>query len=229
MANKVESIQRENVATPLGDDLVKFLQGQLSAGGLGFPFLQELGTSARQLVSSGGFLPGERESIVREADLSRKRSFQDIREGFGIAGSRLGSGVTNVQARGAEEFGTRLAGELGRVGKAGQALGFQGLQGAGSGLNAILQAIASQGILPPELVEKKGFLGTLGDVLKTGAGIASIFATGGASAPLVAGGAAAGGGGPASFGGQLLGGGNVVPRTDALVPPDFLTPSTFGL
>lgn len=224
MGNKVESIQRTNVATPLSQDLIALLQGQISGGTFGAgvgPLQREAGTAARQFVNSGGMpiqMDPVFEALRNQFQRGTTGGLRDIREQFGIAGARFGTGIGAGSAQflgqreadiGAQlsqialqDIQSRRQAQLGGIGLLNQI-----------GVSSIAPAfgLAGQGVLPPQLVQKKGFLGQLGDVVSTASGIigginpiagavgglAGGFLGGGGDSPV--GGGGGGGGGPFGF------------------------------
>jgi hypothetical protein len=101
---KVTPIQ--GTATPLTEDLVKSLQGELDANALGTGVggLQRgAGTAIQQFVesglkarTSGGLDPGTEAligALTRSSQVATGRQAGDLREAFGAAGSRFGSSL----------------------------------------------------------------------------------------------------------------------------------------
>lgn len=114
-------------ATPLADDVLSVLRGQLHSGGFGSglgPISREAGTSARQFVTAGvggrGGVEGFDVSplLAQLEEIQNRRTNEqvgDLRETFGITGNRFGTPLAVGEARlrsGLEaDFGAQI-GEL---------------------------------------------------------------------------------------------------------------------
>lgn len=98
MSSKPQTVQRENAATPLSQDIIQLLQGQIAEGAFGTgvgPLQREAGTAIRQFVSSGGMdLPDELErSMTQRQTNQRNVALADLGEQFGAAGAQAGSSL----------------------------------------------------------------------------------------------------------------------------------------
>jgi len=123
------NVQKEEVtsqATPLAEDFLKLLQGQLSSGAFGTgvgPLQREAGTALRQFISSlqgggaGGFeAPGGVsagagrliEGLTAESQARTERGAADLREQGGITGTRFGSSLAQGEALFRSEAGAEL-------------------------------------------------------------------------------------------------------------------------
>jgi len=175
--NEIESVQRENQATPLANQFLELLSGQISSGEIGAgvgPLQRQAGTAAQQFVNSGGGqfdISPLFKALQAQTDRGTTSGLRDLREGFGIAGNRFGTGFGAGQAQFSAQrqadldalFGnlsldtfnaeqSRLLESIGLLGD----LGTQNL--------APFVNLAGRGILEPELAEKKGLFGTIGDI-----------------------------------------------------------------
>ncbi len=87
--------------------------------GLGLtPLQREAGTAARQFVAGGGGAFDVSPLLKQLEEIQRRRvgeTTADIREGFGIAGSRFGTPVAVGQARAAGELETQFGAQVGEL------------------------------------------------------------------------------------------------------------------
>ena len=101
-------------ATPLAQDILKLLQGQLSEGAFGTgvgPLQREAGTASRQFVESGGgqFDLSPLFKALEEGQGRRtEKAVGNLREGFGITGQRFGSALATGEAELRTGMGTNL-------------------------------------------------------------------------------------------------------------------------
>lgn len=154
-----ETVQRENVATPLSGDLIDILRGQLQGGQMGLglgPLQQEAGTAARQFVNSGGGAANRAVSDLMDVQrLQRQQGLRDLGEQFGIAGSSLGTPQSVGQARFLSEAIPREQSMLSQLFLQGQQNQLSGIdilnQIAQSNLAPFL-SLAGRGIIDPDVV-----------------------------------------------------------------------------
>lgn len=108
MGPDVQTVENRNVATPLAENIVKMLQGELSAGAFQLgpgPQQRRAGTALDQFVSTleqrlGD--PNRTSELVGalETQSARRTNRQagDLREAFGAAGNRFSTGLANSEA-----------------------------------------------------------------------------------------------------------------------------------
>lgn len=189
-------------ATPLAKDILSILQGQLKEGSFGVgvgPLQQQAGTAAQQFVSSGTAGRGGTEGFDLSPLLAQLEEIQnrrvgeaagDLREGFGIAGSRFGTplavGEAKLRTDLESEFGANI-GELLRqsfesqqqrqlFAQGQQLQGINQLQTIGQGNIAPFLGLSALGISPDAFTENP-FL----SILK---GIGSFAGSPGAAPPV---------------------------------------------
>ena len=192
---RIDKVERTSQATPLAGDFLKFLQGQLSEGAFGTgvgPLQREAGTAIQQFVKSlqGQVAGGPSESLQRlltgvEAG-SRRRTETgagNLREQFGITGSRFGTPLALGEARFRAEAGEGLDRTLGLLGEQGRQFdigqllaGIQQLFGQGRENVDLFARFAELGILPEEIIAGPG----IGQQLLTGGLEIAASAAGGA-------------------------------------------------
>ena len=166
------NIQREEVtsqATPLAEDFLKILRGQLSSGAFGTgvgPLQREAGTALRQFISAlqgpGGVSEGSDrliEGLEASSAARTERSAADLREQGGITGTRFGTSLAQGEALLRSESGAALdqliggIQEQGRQFDTGQLLqAIQALFGQGEANIATTERFAGLGILPEEII-----------------------------------------------------------------------------
>ena len=190
LKNKTESIERRNNASPLADDLLSFFQQEIEGGNLGAgvgPLQRQAGTAAQQFVNSGGGqfdISPLFEAFQAQSDRGTKTGLRDLREGFGIAGNRFGTGF----GAGSAQFGAQRQADLDAfLGKLSldtfnseQSRLLQGIELLGNlGTQALepFLRLGERGILEPKLVEKKGIFGTIGDIAGAIPGIGGAVKT----------------------------------------------------
>lgn len=115
MGPKVQSVDQTNRATPLAEDFLKILQGQIDEGAFGTgvgPLQREAGTSAKQFVNSmqgapdvntagkvGDYSKRLIDSTTELSNRQTNRGAADLREAFGAAGTRYGSSLATGEGR----------------------------------------------------------------------------------------------------------------------------------
>ena len=166
-------------ATPLSEDILEILRGQIESGQLGVgvgPLGREAGTAARQFVSSGVAGRGGTEGFDLSPLLKQLETIQnrrvgeqtgDLREAFGITGQRFGTalqkGEGNLRGRLEQDFMATI-GELLRqsfesqqqrtlFGQGQQLQGINLLSGIGQRNLAPFLQLASLGINPDIFTE----------------------------------------------------------------------------
>ncbi len=219
----IENVERSSQATPLAEDFLKVLQGQLAEGAFGTgvgPLQREAGTAIRQTVSSlqgrsavdtaSQFgTEGDRLISGLETGSARRtaRSSADLTELFGAAGAgRFGTAITQGQARLQGDANASLDELIGQI-LLGQQAGRQGarqfdVQANQAGDSQLIQAIAQlfnqgQGNIAP--FQQLSLAGILPEEVIASPGIIDQLISGGlqaGSAFLGAPGAAGGAGGP---------------------------------
>lgn len=108
-------------ATPLSEDILSLLRGQISKGELGAgvgPLQREAGTAARQFVSSGGGRFDLSPLLGQLEEIQRRRvseSTGDLRESFGIAGTRFGTPLATGEGRLRRELETEFGAQTGEL------------------------------------------------------------------------------------------------------------------
>lgn len=189
------NIQREEVtsqATPLAEDFLKILQGQLSSGAFGTgvgPLQREAGTALRQFISA---LQGPRgvsegsarliEGLEASSAARTERSAADLREQGGIVGTRFGSSLAQGEALLRTESGAALDQLIGGIQETGrqfdtnallQAIGQ--LFGQGEANIGTTERFAGLGILPEEIIVSPG---TGAQIITAGTGILDALTPG---------------------------------------------------
>jgi hypothetical protein len=173
-----------NAATPAATDFVSFLQGLMDAGSLGTgvgPLQQGAGDAITNFVNtgvsriaSGGVDPGTDAligALTERSAVSTNRQAGDLREAFGAAGNRFGSGLANAEALLRGEASGNLSTTIGDILTQRQGQNEQnvlqgiGLQaGIGQSSLAPFLALLAQGLPQAENVVSPG----LGSQLLTG-------------------------------------------------------------
>lgn len=165
----VETVQPTSQATPLTEDFLKLLQGQLSSGAFGTgvgPRQREAGTALRQFIQSlqgvGGGSEGLNQLIsgIETSGAARiERGAADLREQGGILGQRFGSSLAQGEALFRSEAGAELDQTIGGLREQGRqfdtAALFQAIQGLfaqGQGNLEPFQQFSALGILPEEVI-----------------------------------------------------------------------------
>lgn len=133
MGPRTQTVDKRNQATPLTEDLVKILQGELAAGAFGTgvgplqrgagsaidKYVQALQTRATQGVNTASQVGGESEQLMdaltRRSAVNTNRSAADQREAFGAAGARFGSSLGNAESLLRAESGMNLDQVLGEI------------------------------------------------------------------------------------------------------------------
>jgi len=196
MGTKVQSVNRENQATPFSQDVIRELQGRLSGAfntGVG-PMQQEAGTAFRQFVNSGGMPQGETlEGMMPALEAVHRRGVDrnaaDMREGMGIMGTRLGSTLATGEGRyraGAEQDWQAQLAQMAQAIQQGN-LQRHGLNlGAATQMHSMAQnnilpllQFAQSGILPPEILASPN---PWMQLLTAAVGAGGAYASGGATA-----------------------------------------------
>ena len=105
---KKETVEVASQATPLAEDFLKILQGNLASGAFGTgvgPLQRESGTALRQFISAlrgpGGTSEGADRLIsgIEERGEARiERGAADLREQGGILGTRFGTSLATGEA-----------------------------------------------------------------------------------------------------------------------------------
>lgn len=198
-----EHIERSSQATPLAQDVLAQLQGELSQGAFGHGIgpaqrqstdaLTALLTSLTAERGQGGIDPtGFLDALGRRSEEFTGRQAAAQRDMFGAGGSRFGSQLgqaeTDLRRGAASDFAVTSAQSLLDAGKFNETLklqqGQQLLAGIGQlfdqgtgAINPFLQ-MASMGILPEEIVRSPNFTSQL---LNAGSRVAAAALTGGGS------------------------------------------------
>ena len=171
---RIDKVERTSQASQFSEEFLKILQGQLSGAfgtGVG-PQQREAGTAIRQFVKSlqGQVAGGPSESLQRlltgvEAGSLRRteEGAGNIREQFGITGSRFGTPLAMGEARFRAERGEGLDRTLGQLGEQGRQFdigqllaGIQQLFGQGQANIDLFARFAELGILPEEIIAGPG-------------------------------------------------------------------------
>ena len=103
MAPKRQEVTSQ--ATPLSGDVLDILRGQIAEGSFGTgagPLQQEAGTAMRQFVNSGGGSFDLSPMMTQLEDIQKRRvkeSTADLREGYGVMGSRYGTPMAVGEGR----------------------------------------------------------------------------------------------------------------------------------
>lgn len=166
------NVQREeqvSQATPLAENFLEILQGQLSSGAFGTgvgPLQREAGTALRQFITSlqgpGGVSAGSArliEGLEATSQARTERSAADLREQGGITGARFGTSLASGEALLRSEAGASLDQLIGGIQEQGrqfdvglllQSIGQ--LFGQGQANLQPFQQFSALGILPEELI-----------------------------------------------------------------------------
>ena len=191
MGMRTKTVQPRSQATPLSEDVIRELQGRISSSlGQSFGNIGEAGTNIRQLLSSGGGIrdvasPGNYITNL-EAIFQRNldRSVADLREGTSITGNRFGTGGQLAESRLRSDALTDFGGKLSELELGLNQVGIQRdtgvaqlmaglsqtLAGLGQTEMAPFLALASQGIIPEEVIASPNPWLQLGTSLIQGAG-----------------------------------------------------------
>lgn len=113
MGDDTKAVERRSQATPLAEDYLAILQGQLAQGQLGMgvgPLQREAGTAARQYLSSlqqrarpntSALLQDETPRLINAVQARNasgvNRAAQQQREAYGAAGARFGSEIGQAE------------------------------------------------------------------------------------------------------------------------------------
>ena len=196
---KITKVEQTSQATPLAEDFLKILQGQIDEGSFGTgvgPLQRDAGSAIRQFVTSlqGNVEGGGSERLQRllsgvEAGSLRRteEGAGNLREQFGITGSRFGTPLALGEARFRAESGEGLDRTLGALGE----------QGRQFDIGQLLQGIAqlfNQGQANTDLFARFAALGILPEEIIAQPGIFDQLVSGGIQAGTKAAGAAIGGG-----------------------------------
>jgi hypothetical protein len=158
-------VQKEEVtsqATPLAEDFLKVLQGQLSSDAFGTgvgPLQRESGTALRQFISAlQGGQGGQSEGLTKligGLEARTERSVGDLREQSGILGQRFGSSL----AQGEGVLRSEADAQIGALQEQGRQFdttalfqAIQGLFGQGEANIDPFRQFASLGIMPEEII-----------------------------------------------------------------------------
>jgi hypothetical protein len=194
MGARTKNVEKSSQATPFAEEFLGWLSSQMQGGALndGLPGMQrEAGTAIRQFTNSGGAnirdVADPSNYITALGEVNRRelgRSSADLSEMFGAQGARFGSGIGRAQTdlfrEGAQDMNQTLAQlELG-LNELGInrdiAAGNQQLQGLGLQSQMAMQSLmpflqmASQGIIPEEVIASPNPWLQLGTALLGGAG-----------------------------------------------------------
>ncbi len=176
---KITKVQGESQATPLAEDFLKLLEGQLAEGSFGTgvgPLQREAGTAIRQFITSlqgqGGGPSEGLSRLIEGVEAGSKRRTEEgalnQREAFGITGSRFGTSLALGEGRLRAEAGEGLDRTIGGLLEQGRQFDttalFQAIQqlfGQGEANIAPFRQFAGLGILPEEIIASPGFLDQL--------------------------------------------------------------------
>lgn len=143
---EIKAKQPRSQATPLSEDVLDVLRKQVLGGafgeGLG-PLQREAGTATRQFIKSRQTMDDFGKLAQPLIDISRRetdRSAADLRESFGIAGSRFGTPLAFGESRLRTDAGQNLDATLAEL--------FQQEQGRLLEAIGMLQSIGQQNIEP---------------------------------------------------------------------------------
>ncbi len=184
MAPKAQEVKSQ--ATPLSEDILAILRGQLAEGGLGEgvgPLQREAGTAARQFVEAGGGkfdLSPLLKQLQEIQQQTTEENVGNLREGFGIAGSRFGTPLAESEGRLRRDLATRFGAQTGELlrGEFGAQMdrllsGIGTLQGIGQqNISPFLQ-FAAMGINPETFTENP-FVTGINLAANVGKGVASV-------------------------------------------------------
>ena len=176
MGPKTKRVQPRSQATPLAEDFLRKLQGQLSSDAFGTgvgPLQREAGTAIQQYLRSlqtrtgSGDTPQTAQlisALQAGSETRANRQAADLREAFGAAGTRFGSSLATGEARLRGDIVTGLDQTIGaiRVNQsqfdASQLMSaIAQLYGMGQGNIAPFLQLAQLGILPEEVLASPGF------------------------------------------------------------------------
>lgn len=181
--------EQRTQATPLAEDVLGILRKQIEEGAFGTgigPLQREAGTAARQFVSSGGGLDVSGLIAAMEGVQRRQvgEGAGDLREAFGIAGSRFGTPLATGEARfrrgAAEDFSrqtaeTRLGAEKFNVQS--RLAGIDLLNRLAESNLAPFFALAGMGI-QPDVFEQNPFISFINALGSAGQGVAAARGAG---------------------------------------------------
>lgn len=124
MGPNIRSVDQRNRATPLANDYLKILQGQLDQGAFGTgvgPLQKQAGKGAQQYLIArqnapqtntaaqvGDYTNQLIDAVSRRSNVNTNRQAQDLREGFGIAGGRYGTSLARGEGLLRSESGMNL-------------------------------------------------------------------------------------------------------------------------
>lgn len=192
MGPNVKSVEQRSQATPLAEDVLKMLQGELSSGlgtGVG-PLQKQSGSAIQKFVETRG-QPGMTpetqaviNALVQTSNTATNRGAADIRESMGAAGNRYSSATGNTEALFRAEAGaardqavanTALQATQFDVQSLLNAIGMMNNMGA-QNLAPFMQAMG-QGVIPDETIVTPG----IGSQILSGAmtGLGAYLAGGG--------------------------------------------------
>ena len=166
---KIDKVQPGSQATPLAEDFLKILQGQLSSGAFGTgvgPLQQEAGTAIRQFIKSlqgsGGISEGSArliEGLEAGSEARTERGAADLREQGGILGTRFGSSLAQGEALFRSESNASLDQLIGGIQEQGRQFdigallqGISQLFSQGESNLRPFEQFAGLGILPEEII-----------------------------------------------------------------------------
>ena len=186
---RIEKVEQTSQATPLAEDFLKILQGQIDEGSFGTgvgPLQRDAGSAIRQFVTSlqGSVEGGPSESLQRllsGVDAGGLRRTEEgagnLREQFGITGSRFGTPLALGEARFRAESGEGLDRTLGALGEQGRQFdigalleGIQQLFGQGQANTDLFARFAALGILSEEIIAQPGIFDQILSGVLQGAG-----------------------------------------------------------
>ncbi|MHC4315807.1 MAG: hypothetical protein ACYSW3_25470 [Planctomycetota bacterium] len=184
MGAKERTVQPVSQATPLAEDILGLMRGRIGAGGLG-PLTALQGLAGQSLAN---FIPllesGQQTDALRaqmEAIQRQETGAQvgDLRESFGIAGSRFGTPLALGEAGLRSQLGVGFGEQQARILQEQQNIQNQQLlQAIGLGGQLSAQQIApfmqlgGMGILPTQtFFEQNPFVTALGGLAGLGAGV----------------------------------------------------------
>lgn len=156
----IETRQPRSQASPLAEDFLGLLRKQLLGGTFGEGLTggqREAGTAIKQFVNARQTPEQFNKLAAPLIDLSNlnlDRSASDLRESFGAAGNRFGSGAAGGEAKLRSEANTNLNAQLSELFNSQQGQLLQGIMGMQQfGLQNLqpFMDFASQGILPEQM------------------------------------------------------------------------------
>ena len=176
MGPRIETVDRTTMASPLSQDFLSFLSGQMGNIGTGVGPLQRAGGAAsldftnralgNTLVRDVPSLEQFRQLLLPGHQIGVSEGVADLREGFGAQGRRFGTSLAVGEGRLRAGAQAGLDQALASIGTQLTGLGVQrdlsqaglGLQGAGQAAQIGAQSLmpfmqmAQLGILPPEVI-----------------------------------------------------------------------------